>query len=298
MDREAVECYKRAGKIAALVKKGAPSYVKEGMRIIDLCETVEEAIIKLGGKPGFPCNVSVNEIAAHYTSPPGDETLIPTGSIVKLDFGVHVNGYIADNAVSISFNPEYEIMAKAAQESVRSAIESMRPGVKPSELGAIIQRTITRYGLKPIHNLTGHRIDRFTIHAGNAIPNVPDIDGYRISAGEVYAIEPFVTYKDAAGRVEDAPEAYIYRFIKEKGAKTKEAKSLLAYIKENFRTMPFTTRWLKDYQNGSYEKAFNELLSTRCVFAYPVLVESSGRPVAQYEDSVLITENGCEILTA
>ncbi len=295
-DDVALEYYRRAGAIAAKVRNEAVSLVREGMKVIDLCERVEGMIEKEGAKPGFPCNVSINELAAHYTSPPGDETIIPEKAIVKLDFGVHVDGYIADNAVSIFFNPEYEVMAKASREAVRMATKSVKAGVRPSEIGSVIQRTITSFGYKPVNNLTGHRIDRFVIHAGNVIPNVPDIDGDRLAAGEIYAIEPFVTYRDAAASVKNGKEGNIYRLVREKGAKSKEARDLIARIKEEFKTIPFTTRWLVDF-DGDFRRPFEELLKARCVYAYPVLVEASGRPVAQHEHTVLVKEDGCEVIT-
>lgn len=295
-DDVALEYYRRAGAIAAKVRNEAVSLVREGMKVIDLCERVEGMIEKEGAKPGFPCNVSINELAAHYTSPPGDETIIPQKAIVKLDFGVHVDGYIADNAVSIFFNPEYEVMAKASREAVRMATKSVKAGVRPSEIGSVIQRTITSFGYKPVNNLTGHRIDRFVIHAGNVIPNVPDIDGDRLAAGEIYAIEPFVTYRDAAASVKNGKEGNIYRLVREKGAKSKEARDLIAHIKEEFKTIPFTTRWLVDF-DSDFRRPFEELLKARCVYAYPVLVEASGRPVAQHEHTVLVKEDGCEVIT-
>ena len=55
------------------------------MLVIDVCEKTEGLIRAKGGKPAFPCNVSINEVAAHYTSPPGDTLRIPEGSTVKVD---------------------------------------------------------------------------------------------------------------------------------------------------------------------------------------------------------------------
>jgi len=296
MSEFAVECYRKAGSIAAKVRREVVKHVREGMKVIEVCRLVEGMIEGEGGKPGFPCNVSINEVAAHYTSAPGDATVIPERAIVKLDFGVHVEGYIADNAISVIFDPRYEAMAKASQEAVRMAVKSIRAGVRPSEIGSVIQRTITSFGYKPVSNLTGHKIDRFVIHAGNVIPNVPDIDGYRLLAGEIYAIEPFVTHKEASATVLNGPCGNIYRFMKEKGAKSKEARELVAHIKDRFRTMPFTTRWLEGFDD-SLKRAFEELLKTKCIYGYPVLVEASKRPVAQHEHTVLVKEDGCEVIT-
>ncbi len=96
-----MEMYKKSGQIVSKVRKMAVDHVKADMKIIDLVEYVENNIIEMGGMPAFPCNVSINEITAHYTSPPGDDSTIKRGDLVKIDLGAHVDGYIADSAVSV-----------------------------------------------------------------------------------------------------------------------------------------------------------------------------------------------------
>lgn len=298
ISEEVLQKYRKAGKIAAEVRKEMRRFVREGMPIIDLCEEVESMIEKKGGKPAFPCNVSVNEIAAHYTSPPQDKQLIPENSIVKVDIGAHIDGYIADTAVTVCFNPEYENLVRTAEEALEKAIEILRPGLSISQFGTMIEKTIKSRGFKPISNLTGHQIGRYLVHAGRALPNVSQFSFSKINAGEIYATEPFVTVADAAGKVKNEPEAYIFRFIKQKSLRDQYAKRLLFYIQKNFHTLPFTERWLGGCMPQSrYKNAFSELLSSKSVISYPVFVEASRKPVAQAEHTVLIMEDGCLVLT-
>jgi methionyl aminopeptidase len=298
ISEETLQKYRKAGKIAAEVRKETKRFVREGMPIIDLCEKVESMIERKGGKPAFPCNVSVNEIAAHYTSPPQDKRLIPENSIVKVDIGVHIDGYIADTAVTLCFNPEYENLVRTAKETLEKAIEILRPGLSISQFGSMIEKTIKSRGFKPISNLTGHQIGRYLVHAGRALPNISHFSLSKISVGEIYATEPFVTVADAAGKVKDEPNAYIFRFIKQKTLKGQYAKRLSLYIQKNFHTLPFTERWLEGcIPQSHYKNAFLELLSSKSVTSYPVFVEASRKPVAQAEHTVLIVEDGCLVLT-
>ena len=296
LNREALEKYEEAGRIASKVRERMRSAVKEGMRIVKICEEAEEAIRRMGGKPAFPCNVSVNEVAAHYTSPLGDERTIPEGSIVKIDIGVHVDGYIADTAVTVCFNPEYEEMVQTSQIALETAIRTIRPGIFTSELGSKVQRVIESRGFKPISNLTGHQIGRYMIHAGKSLPNVSHVSFRRIREGEVYAIEPFVTTLEAEGKVIEGNESHIFRFLKRKNPKQRESKKLLRFIEKKFRTLPFAKRWLKKY-GVLDESAFMDLLESRCLLAYPVFVEASGKYVAQFEHTVYIDKDGPIVLT-
>ncbi len=295
---ENLQKYIQAGKIAGEVRKEVKKTVKEGMPIIDICEKAEQLIREKGGKPAFPCNVSVNEVAAHYTSPPRDEQVIPERSIVKVDIGVHVDGYIADTATSICFNPEYTDMVNTAEEALEMAVELLRPGLSIARFGSSIQKTIKTRGFKPVSNLTGHLIRRYIIHAGKSLPNVFNLSTSRVKEGEVYGVEPFVTVVGAAGKVENLREAYIFRYTKNKSLKDSYPKEILNYIRKNFQTLPFTERWLsKFFSSSSYKTAFSELLSSKAVVGYPVFVEASRKIVAQAEHTILIVKDGCIVLT-
>jgi methionyl aminopeptidase len=295
---EDLQKYKRAGKIAREVREGIKKTVKEGMPIIDICEKVEGLTREKGGKPAFPCNVSVNEVAAHYTSPPNDKQTIPEKSIVKVDIGVHVDGYIADTATTVCLNPEYADMVNTAEEALAQAVELLRPGLSITRFGSAIQKVIKTRGYKPVSNLTGHLIRRYIIHAGKSLPNVFNLSTSRIKEGEVYGVEPFVTVANAAGRVDNLKEEYIFRYSKNKSLKNPYAKQILSYIKKNFLTLPFTERWLSKFASSSnYKSAFAELLSSKAVMGYPVFVEASRKPVAQAEYTILIEKDDCSVLS-
>jgi len=139
LSHDVFERYQQAGKIAKEVRAEMRHFVREGI---------------------FPCNVSINEVAAHYTSPPADKGIIPQKSLVKVDIGAHVDGYIADTAVTVSFSREHENLIQAAEEALRVAVNMTYAGISTSRLGATIQRTIKTYGCKPVSNLTGHKVQR------------------------------------------------------------------------------------------------------------------------------------------
>jgi len=297
-DEEALEKLRTSGKILSKTREEMKKFVREDMPILEICEKAERLIREKGGKPAFPCNVSINEIAAHYTSPPNDKTKIPEKSVAKVDIGVHVDGYVTDTAITMCFHPEYESLKEAAEQALKIAIDNIHHGISTSKLGSIIESTIKSRGFKPISNLTGHQVGRYLVHTGTSIPNVSQMSFSKIKLGGVYAIEPFVTLPDAVGRVENGDEMTIFRFLKSKSVKNLHAKQLLRYIEENFRTLPFAERWLQGIvPKQHYREAFKELLSCKAIIGYPVFIEVSRKPVAQAEHTVLITGDGPVVLT-
>jgi len=297
-DNEELEKFRLSGKILRETRDEMRTQVQENMPVIDVCEKVEGLIRAKGGKPAFPCNVSIDEVAAHYTAPPGDTLTIPEGSTVKVDLGVQIDGYVTDTAFTVSFNSEGRSMVTTAEQALKTALDNIHGDMALGKIGSLIETTIRNRGFKPISNLTGHSVGRYLIHAGTSIPNVSQVSLGKVRSGEVYAIEPFVTMPDAIGRVDDGPQTTIYRLLKTKSVKSDAAKKMLKYIEVNFRTLPFAERWLISVVSKEQHKAaFKELLASKAVMSYPVFVEVSKKPVAQAEHTVLLKDDGCEVLT-
>ncbi len=297
-DNEELETFRLSGRILRETREEMRSQVHENMPVIDVCEKVEGLIRAKGGKPAFPCNVSINEVAAHYTSPPRDTLRIPSGATVKVDLGVQVDGYVTDTAFTACFSPEGRSMAATAELALKTTIDNIHGDMALGKIGALIESTIKNRGFKPISNLTGHSVGRYLIHAGTSIPNVAGFSPNKVRAGEVYAIEPFVTQPDAIGRVDDGPQMTIFRFLKAKSVKSDAAKKMLKHIEINFHTLPFAERWLIGVVPAEQHKAaFKELYTSKAIMGYPIFVEASRKPVAQAEHTLLIKEDGCEVLT-
>lgn len=294
---EDLEKFERSGRILSEMREHVKRLPIQGKSVIQICEDVEGKIVELGAKSAFPCNVGINEVAAHYTSPKDDKSMIPDGSIVKIDFGVEIDGCITDTAISRSLNPAYDSMIVAAETALEEALSAIAPGRKLADIGSIIELAINRYGYKPIRNLTGHKIDRYNLHAGKSVPNIAGMEGGRFEVGEVYAVEPFATLKDAEGAVHEGRTAHIFRLARAKGAKSNDAEELIEHIQSRYKSLPFAERWIYNWRSDAGD-AFLELVKNRSIVGYPVLLEESGAIVSQAEHTVLVTENGCRVLTA
>ncbi|MHA1729460.1 MAG: type II methionyl aminopeptidase [Promethearchaeota archaeon] len=299
-EEERINSYKQAGEMAKKLKVFIKPKIKVGEKVIDIITIAEDKILELGGKPGFPVNISINHVAAHYTSPPGDKTVIKNGDIVKFDFGIHIDGFSIDTAFTISFNddPEFKNLTKATEEAVEVAIKMMKPGVKTNELGAEIEKIVKKFKFKPVANLTGHNVMRWDIHSGKSIPCISTPTGDLIEKGEVFAVEVFAT--NGEGHVHNRNDSYIFSLnpsVKRIQLRRKSAKKVLAYVLSEFKTLPFSK--LQIYKEFGAKALFglNELTNSGKIIEYNVLSEKKGFYVAQTEETVLITKDGYEILT-
>ncbi|KAA0004296.1 MAG: type II methionyl aminopeptidase [Thermoplasmata archaeon] len=291
MDEEIYGNYRKAGRVLGKALSAGAKMVREGVRYIEVAEKIE-GIISKEARLSFPVNISVNEVAAHYTPSLNDHLKFKRGDVVKLDAGSHVDGYIGDSALTVEVGSnENEHIIRAAEEALHEAIEIVRAGVTISEIGEAIEKKINSYGLKPVKNLQGHSLERYNLHAGLSIPNVSNSNGRKLREGEVIAIEPFAT--DGRGYVVDAENGNIYH-LKER------ARGRLAdEMRKRFDGLPFAGRWMADIVGKDrINMSLAFMLRRRAIYAYKKLVEADGGIVAQAEHTLLVRKDGCEVLTA
>ena len=294
-----IEDYIKAGKIASEVREMVRVKDWIGKSVYEICEEVENEIIKRGAKCAFPVNASINEIAAHYTAEPNDPITITDSDLVKIDLGAQINGFIADTAVTVCYDPQYDGLVQTAESALEKAMSMVKVGVKVSDIGRAIETTIKQMGFKPIANLSGHSLDKYTIHAGKTIPNVWSIGGFTLSGDSAYACEPFVTTSEGGGFVRNGKIKNIFAINSRKKTKNEEADKLLDFIWENFNMLPFALRWItKQWEEKEARELLDHLIKKKAVQAYPVLVEIHEQRVAQAEHTFIPTETGVTVTTS
>jgi len=293
-----IEDYVKAGKIAGEVRENVRQKDWIGSTLAEICEYVESEIIKRGAKCAFPVNTSLNEVAAHYTAEPNDPKTVSDSDLVKIDLGAQINGYIADTAVTVNYDPQYDSLVQAAENALQAAMSMIKVGVKSKDVGRKIQNTIMDMGLKPIANLSGHSLDQYTIHAGKTVPNMWTIGSFSFSENEAFACEPFVTTKNALGFVRNGKIKNIFALASRKMTKDDEADKLLEYIWNNFNMLPFALRWIvKEWEEKEARRLLDFLVKKKAVKAYAILVEANGKTVAQAEHTFIPTQTGVTVTT-
>jgi methionyl aminopeptidase len=290
LDAEKYEKHREAGEILAEVRDEAAEMVEVGASHLEIAEWAEDRIRELGGQPAFPVNISIDEEAAHAT-PGVDDSETFGEEMINLDIGVSIDGWLADTAVTIdlSGNPE---LAEASEEALDAALDVVEPGVETGEIGAVVEDVIDGYGFNPVVNLTGHGLGQYQQHIPPNIPNRAVEQGVELEAGDVVAIEPFAT--DGGGKVSEGADEEIFALENEGSVRNRDARKALQQITEEFKTLPFATRWL---DVNRPEMALRRLKQQDILHGYPVLKEEDGCLVSQKEHTIIVTEDGCEVTT-
>ena len=290
LDAEQYQKHREAGEILATVREEAIERIEPGESHLEVAEWVEDRIRELGGEPAFPMNISIDEEAAHATPGVDDDSTFGE-EMINIDIGVHVDGWLADSAVTIDYSGNDQLVEASAQ-ALEAAIDTIEPGVDTGLLGDIIGRTIDGYGFNPVVNLTGHGLGHWEQHTEPNIPNRKVPQGTTLEVGDVVAIEPFAT--DGGGKVKEGSDEEIFALDSQGSIRDRQAREALEQITEQFRTLPFATRWL---DVSRPKMALRRLKQQNIVHGYPVLKEQHGYYVSQKEHTVIVTEDGCEVTT-
>jgi len=314
--RRAAECHKT-------VRRDIQSFIKPGVKLLDICNRIESNIVKIFGRNdlkagiAFPTGVSLNSVICHDTANPGDNRVIGQNDICKVDFGTHVNGMIIDSAFSVAFNPEYKDLLEASREATMTGIKMSGPDAYIYDISKAIKEVIEShevtingktYSVKPISDIGGHNIQQYVIHAGKLILCAPyeskEYKEQRMEIGEQYAIETFASTGTGKMFKSKSRQSNHYMLNKDNDTpyrgKLKTINSVCGWIKKNRSTLAFCPRWLENEKMKGVTLSLNEL-SRKCnppvVTEYPPLEDIEGSLVSHYEHTIYIHEYGTEILS-
>ncbi|CAK4079300.1 unnamed protein product [Aphanomyces euteiches] len=328
LERENEAFYDRiryASEVHRQVRKFAQSMIKPGIRLIDLCEALENKNRELVEEAGFargigfPTGCSINHVAAHYTPNSGDYTVLNYGDVMKIDFGTQVDGRIIDSAFSVAFDPQFDPLLAASKAATEEGVKQAGIDARLGEIGAAIQEVMESYEVtingktypvQCIRNLNGHSIGPYQIHAGKSVPIVATPEQTKMEEGEIFAIETFNT----TGRgyvVEDMECSHYAKAFDAPHVPLRlpRAKKLLSHIQRTFGTLPFCRRWLEREDGGStfinpkgakqekYIVALKNLVDNGIVTAYPPLCDIKGSYTSQYEHTIILRPTCKEVVS-
>jgi methionyl aminopeptidase len=285
--------------------------------MIDIVNRIESGTKALVGKDGlkrgwgFPTGVSLNHVAAHYTPNYGDKTVLQYDDVMKVDFGVQINGHIVDCAFTHTFNPKYDPLKQAVRDATNTGIKEAGIDVRLCDIGAAIQEVMEAYEIeldgktfpiKSIRNLNGHNIQNYKIHGDKSVPIVKGSNQTKMEEGEFFAIETFGSTGRGVVQEDLETSHYMKNYApgaesRAAGIKSKKARDLLRHIETNFGTLAFCRRWLDDSGEKQYLLALKALVDQNVISAHPPLCDIKGSYTAQYEHTILLRPTCKEVIS-
>ncbi|KAF4983579.1 hypothetical protein FZEAL_1029 [Fusarium zealandicum] len=313
--------YRKAAEVHRQVRHWVQDTVRPGQTLTDIANGIEDGVRALLGNPaiepgdglksgmGFPTGLCLNHETAHYTPNPGQKAVVlQHQDVMKVDFGVQINGWIVDSAFTMTFDPTYDNLLAAVKDATNTGIKASGIDVRICDVSAAIQEAMESYEVeingktypvKPVRNISAHNIQHYRIHGGKSIPFIKNSDQTKMEQGEIFAIETFGT--TGRGRLHD--DAGIYGYGLQHGGPKQvslpfaSANRLHKVIREQFGTIVFCRRYLERLGLERYLAGLNCLVSNGVLEAYEPLADIKGSYSAQFEHTILLREESKEILS-
>tara|TARA_Y100000310_G_scaffold345695_1_gene468411 strand:+ start:473 stop:1363 length:891 start_codon:yes stop_codon:yes gene_type:complete len=289
------ESYLKAGRIHHEICEKARAIVKPGAKYIDIARQIEEWIQEAGASLAFPVNLQVNN-QVHYSPIPNDPNILKDDDLIKVDIGIHLDGYIADGAFTLTFDKDYQDLVDFTEKALKNAITGLKPGMPLSEIGKRLDESLKDSKYKIVRNLMGHQVQQYNLHGDKSVLVYENKENKNIlEVGEAFAIEIFIT--DGDGWIRAAPEVTIYSVSNPNApSRNPRVKKLIKEIWKKRKSFPFSERYVVEHL-GYSKVDFFLLLKTDALHQYQVLVEKPGTKVAQFEDVIYVDENEVIITT-
>ena len=288
-----LEKLRKAGRVSGEARELGMSLVAEGVKLYDVAQEVEGYIRAYGCGLAFPCNISRNEMAAHYTPSCNDKSVFELGDVVKIDCGAELDGFVGDTAGTVEVGTKrYTELIESSKRARNTVAEFIGDGVTLGEIGRTVEMSMKRDGFVPIENLCGHQIDRYELHAGMSVPSYDSGSTELIKAGMTVAIEPFAT--DGKGYVRDGKFGNIVRIARDRPLSDPKSQEFLDYVKEEFHQFPFCARSC-DFPDA--EKHVRNLMRHGVLAGFATLIEAGGGMVSQHEYTFYIDGKRGEVTT-
>lgn len=294
-----LEKYQQAANIQIKVRKWLQNYLQPGMNIYNICLQIENKLKKevqynskypLKQSIAYPVGININNCATHWTPLYNDHKKFHQDDIIKFDFGVQIDGCIIDSAYTHIFNDKQQDLINCSKEALYEGIKQCGVDAILGEIGASIQEVIESWNFKTIPELCGHKIGKYKIHDGKAIPNIKINYPIRMLENEVYAIEPYVT--TGTGILQQGSECSHYSIENYNNIKLDSSTNkFYKYLKQQFYTLPFDKKWFPPQNN------LLKLINKKIVTSYYPLYDIKGSYISQFEHTIFIQENGVKILT-
>jgi methionyl aminopeptidase len=202
----------KAGQIVWGALDKMRAMVKPGVTTQDLDEFAEAWTVQHKARPafkgyrGYPGSVctSINQEVVHGI--PSKSRKLKDGDILSMDFGVELDGYYGDAALTVpvgKVSPTREKLLRVTRESLEQAIDKVRPGNRLGDVSAAVQAWVEKNGYSVVREFVGHGIGT-KMHEDPQLPNYGSPGhGVKLQEGMVLAIEPMVNTGGPGVRVLD-----------------------------------------------------------------------------------------------
>ncbi|KAJ2785014.1 hypothetical protein GGI15_002080 [Coemansia interrupta] len=309
--------YKSASAIASYVLQSVVGIVAPGMSVAAIC-SYSDALVSAHCKSvyrkeqgiergiSFPTTVSVNKVIQNYSPSSEDDYIMREGDVVKVEIGVHIDGYIssaahttvATNSPGVVITDRRADAISAAYYASEVAVRMIRPGQTPRNLIKAIGLVASGFKCSVAEETFTCQIDRFVVSGNNTFANRfnPDVvvPETPFETGEVYTIDCTISTGDGQARASQYNPSIYQRDVNQHySLKLRTSRTLFSEVCKRFSVFPFLMREaIAD--NHTLKAGIGECVKSRLLVPFAVTTEklTGDQYVAQFKVTVMCNYTG------
>lgn len=319
-EESVVTKYKSAGEIANRILRKIIEASTAGSTVCSLCQLGDKLILEETSKVfkkekamkkgiAFPSCISVNNCVCHFSPLLSEAAVIlKDGDIVKIDLGVHIDGFIAvvGHTVVVGASKENKVTGRKADVIQAAYLASelaqrlVKAGNENFTVTDQIQKVAEAFQCKPVEGMLSHELKRNMIDGEKAIIQNPTDQQRRdhakceFSIYDVFAIDILMSTGNGQAKEKDTRTTIFKRTENTYNLKMKASRVFLNEVSNKYTSMPFTLRLFQDEKKA--KMGLVECLKHGLVEPFSVFWEKEGEYVAQFKFTLLLMPNGgCRI---
>lgn len=300
--------YKTAGEIAQRVLTELIAKCTPSQDIQELCKLGNKRINeecskvfnnkKVAKGVAFPVCISPNEISGHFSPLTEESYKLSNGDLVKIDLGVQIDGYSVVLAHTVFVGEERDDLkmrtASAAFHCIKNMVKLLKVGVSNNKCTKMVEGVCGKFNVTPMEGVLSHQLGQFVLAGNNVIINNSGsehkVDSFHFTKDMVFAVDCIVSGNEDEGKSKESelrttvfqrnPDVHV-------DLKTKNGRQFLGEIINRFSDMAFS---LNDFENPLKARVgLSECVKHNHVQPFPVLLEKSKAPVAQFKWTVAVS---------
>ncbi|KAJ6225007.1 hypothetical protein RDWZM_003552 [Blomia tropicalis] len=313
--------YKMAGEMVNRVLKEVAAKCVPDASVITICEFGDNLILEETGKVfkkdkegkkgiAFPTCLSINNCVCHFSPLKSDkDVIIKNGDMVKIDLGIHIDGFmaLAAHTIVVGASAENKIKGRqadallAAHYASEIALRLVQPGNENNTVTDAVQKVAETYNCKPISGMLSHELKQNQMDGGKTIIQNPteaqrkEHEKCEFAKHEVYAIDVLITTGDGKTRDLDSKTTIYKKTDEIYQLKMKTSRVFFSDIDKKFGNMAFSLRSLENEQKA--RMGVIECVKHKLLEPYTVLYDKETEFIAQFKFTVLLMPSGSHKIT-
>lgn len=313
-----VSKYREAANIVNRALQALAPQCLPGADITTLCNSGDQLIeqglagvftsVPIEKGIAVPTSIAVNHVCGYFSPLAEESSVLQDGDLVKIEMGVHIDGFIANAATSVVVGastenkvngPKADVLL-AAYNSIQAALRMIKPGFTNNQVTEVFSKISSDFHVNVLEGILSHEVKQHVIDGNKVIigKEIFDqhVEDFTFENNTAFVLDVIISTGEGKPKESEVRTTVYQRALETTySLKLKSSRAFLSEVNRRFPTLLFSLRSFADQRNARV--GVSECLNHNMLYSFPVLTEKPGDLVAQFKVTLLVLETGTIVIT-